>query len=145
MRSIFIRILLDKKYVLPYRVVDALVHHFIQFQIDARQLPVLWHQTLLTFVQRYKSDISSEQKKEALLAIIKVHLHHEITNEIRRELNQAKCRDIECNEDANSQHSVDLIILMIICNTFIIIIIYYLLCLVSFVSFLLLLYGTLNN
>lgn len=28
--SIFIRILLDKKYALPYRVVDAIVHHFIQ-------------------------------------------------------------------------------------------------------------------
>jgi essential nuclear protein 1 len=102
--SIFIRILLD---ALPYRVVDALVHHFIQFQTDTRQLPVLWHQALLTFVQRYKSDISSEQK-EALLEIIKVHLHHDITNEIRRELQQAKCRDIEANEDANSQHSIDL-------------------------------------
>jgi essential nuclear protein 1 len=28
--SIFIRILLDKKYALPYRVIDALVHHFVQ-------------------------------------------------------------------------------------------------------------------
>ncbi len=28
--SIFIRILLDKKYALPYRVVDAVVHHFVQ-------------------------------------------------------------------------------------------------------------------
>jgi essential nuclear protein 1 len=67
---------------------------------------VLWHQSLLTFVQRYKSDISTEQK-EALLELIKKHTHHEITNEIRRELASAKCRDLE-NEDANSQHSVDL-------------------------------------
>lgn len=28
--SIFIRILLDKKYALPYRVVDAIVNHFVQ-------------------------------------------------------------------------------------------------------------------
>lgn len=28
--SLFIRILLDKKYALPYRVIDAIVHHFIQ-------------------------------------------------------------------------------------------------------------------
>ena len=28
--SIFIRILLDKKYALPYRVIDAVVHHFVQ-------------------------------------------------------------------------------------------------------------------
>ena len=66
----------------------------------------MWHQSLLTFVQRYKSDVSIEQK-EALLELLKKHTHHDITNEIRRELASAKCRDLE-NEDANSQHSVDL-------------------------------------
>lgn len=75
--------------------------------MDSRELPVLWHQSLLTFVQRYKSDISSEQK-EALLELLKKHVHQEITSEIRRELMNAKCRDLEINEDANSQHSVDL-------------------------------------
>lgn len=29
--SIFLRILLDKKYALPYRVVDAVVFHFLRF------------------------------------------------------------------------------------------------------------------
>jgi hypothetical protein len=29
--SIFIRILLDKKYALPYRVIDAIVNHFVQY------------------------------------------------------------------------------------------------------------------
>lgn len=105
--SIFLRILLDKKYALPYRVIDAVVNHFTRFQMDSRELPVLWHQSLLTFVQRYKSDISSEQK-EALLELLKKHAHQEITPEIRRELMNAKCRDLEINEDANSQHSVDL-------------------------------------
>lgn len=42
--SIFIRIFLDKKYALPYRVVDALVFHFLKFQREERALPVLWHQ-----------------------------------------------------------------------------------------------------
>ena len=28
--SIFIRTLLDKKYALPYRVIDSLVHHFLR-------------------------------------------------------------------------------------------------------------------
>lgn len=64
---------------------------------DSRQLPVLWHQSLLTFVQRYKSDVSSEQK-EALLELIKKHSHHEISNEIRRELANSQCRDLETNE-----------------------------------------------
>lgn len=50
--SLFIRILLDKKYALPYKVVDALVEHFMRFKNDPRTMPVLWHQSLLVFVQR---------------------------------------------------------------------------------------------
>ncbi|CAB5396459.1 unnamed protein product [Rhizophagus irregularis] len=51
--SLFIRILLDKKYALPYKVVDALVFHFLQFKNDERTMPVLWHQSFLVFAQRY--------------------------------------------------------------------------------------------
>lgn len=51
--SLFIRVLLDKKYALPYKVVDALVFHFIRFKRDPRIMPVLWHQSFLVFVQRY--------------------------------------------------------------------------------------------
>jgi essential nuclear protein 1 len=51
--SVFIRILLDKKYALPFRVVDALVFHFIRFKSDHREMPVLWHQSFLVFAQRY--------------------------------------------------------------------------------------------
>lgn len=91
--SIFIRTLLDKKYALPYRVVDAIVFHFVRFTSDDRELPVLWHQSLLTFVQRYKEDVSEEQK-EALLELVKVHCHHEMTPEIRREIVNSKCRTI---------------------------------------------------
>ena len=29
--SIFIRMLIEKRYALPFRVVDALVHHFIKY------------------------------------------------------------------------------------------------------------------
>ena len=48
-------------------------------------LPVLWHQCLLTFVQRYKTELTAEQK-EALRPLLKKHFHHQITPEIRREL-----------------------------------------------------------
>ncbi|XP_050455426.1 bystin [Cataglyphis hispanica] len=95
--SIFLRIFLDKKYALPYRVVDGVVFHFLRFERDTRELPVLWHQALLTFVQRYKSDISSEQK-EALLGLLRKQSHYSITPEIRRELQHAKCRDVEMTE-----------------------------------------------
>lgn len=97
--SIFLRILLDKKYALPFRVIDALVHHFSRFQTDRRQLPVLWHQAFLVFVQRYKEDISSEQK-DALLELCRKHNHPQITAEIRRELTHSKSRDIEVPEEA---------------------------------------------
>ena len=50
--SVFLRVLLDKKYSLPFRVVDAVVAHFYRFTTDHRELPVLWHQCLLVFVQR---------------------------------------------------------------------------------------------
>ena len=91
--SIFIRTLLDKKYALPYRVLDALVFHFVRFTSDERDLPVLWHQSLLTFAQRYKEDLSVEQK-ESLLELIRAQSHHEITAEIRREIVDSKCRDL---------------------------------------------------
>jgi len=95
--SIFLRVLLDKKYALPYRVVDSVVFHFLNFRNDKRTMPVLWHQAMLTFVQRYKQDISSEQKL-AMLEILKIHNHHSITEEVRRELQNSKCRDEETAE-----------------------------------------------
>lgn len=95
--SIFLRIFFDKKYALPYRVVDAVVHHFVKFQLDDRQMPVLWHQALLTFSQRYSGELSSEQK-EALLQLLTYHKHPTLTPEIRRELLHSKCRDEELVE-----------------------------------------------
>ena len=58
--SLFIRVLVDKKYALPYKVFDALVYHFIRLSNtykakrgESDKLPVLWHQSLLVFTQRY--------------------------------------------------------------------------------------------
>ncbi|KAJ3355817.1 hypothetical protein HDU83_002465 [Entophlyctis luteolus] len=99
--SLFIRILLDKKYALPYKVLDALVFHFLRFarppQVLAASddadtaLPVLWHQSLLVFAQRYKGELVPEQK-EALLELLKYRVHPLITPEIRREIVNSKCR-----------------------------------------------------
>lgn len=50
--SYFIKLLLEKKYALPYRVVDAVVAHFMRFFNETRIMPVIWHQSLLAFVQR---------------------------------------------------------------------------------------------
>ena len=83
--SLFIRILVNKKYSLPRRVVDGLVTHFCGFMSDTREMPVIWHQSLLVFAQRYKLEVSNEQR-EQLKELLKVHTHHQITQEVRREL-----------------------------------------------------------
>jgi essential nuclear protein 1 len=86
--------MLDKKYALPYRVVDAMVFHFYRFATDDREMPVLWHQCLLIFVQRYKFDITSEQKT-ALIKLLRKHSHKSITDDIRREIIYSRSRDNE--------------------------------------------------
>ncbi|KII96008.1 hypothetical protein PLICRDRAFT_98163 [Plicaturopsis crispa FD-325 SS-3] len=91
--SLFLRVLIDKKLELPYKVVDALVFHFIRLSNtykargrgDTEKLPVLWHQSLLVFCQRYASDLTPEQK-DALLDVIRVNPHPTIGPEVRREL-----------------------------------------------------------
>lgn len=83
--SIFIKTMLNKKYSLPAPVISSLVKHFASFINDDRDLPVLWHQALLVFCQRYKNEVK-DQAREALKAVMKKHTHHKITPEIRREL-----------------------------------------------------------
>ena len=83
--SIFIRTLLNKKYALPVPVIASLVRHFASFINDERELPVLWHQALLTFCERYKNEIK-DQARDSLRRVMKMHFHHKITPEIRREL-----------------------------------------------------------
>jgi len=85
--TLFMKTLLDKKYSLPYRVIDTLTKHFVKFQNDHSRLPVIWHQNVLMFVQRYKNDLSPEQK-DGLRSVLRKHTHPTITPEVRRELNQ---------------------------------------------------------
>jgi essential nuclear protein 1 len=93
-------------------VVDGLAEHFIILSNtykgrrdhgQCEKLPVLWHQSLLVFAQRYiltwafmwtacdsnirryGADITPEQK-DALLDVIRVSHHPQISPEIRREL-----------------------------------------------------------
>jgi hypothetical protein len=48
---------LDKKYALPYRALDAVLAHFMRFLDDERIMPVIWHQSLLAFVERLVMDV----------------------------------------------------------------------------------------
>ncbi|XLS75816.1 hypothetical protein HN51_032681, partial [Arachis hypogaea] len=98
--SYFIKILLEKKYALPYRVVDAAVAHFMRFLDDIRIMPVIWHQSLLAFVQRYKNELLKEDK-DNLRILLEKQKHRLITPEIIRELNHSRNRG-EKEEDVMS-------------------------------------------
>ncbi|KAH9723743.1 Bystin [Citrus sinensis] len=89
--SYFIKLLLEKKYGLPYRVVDAIVAHFMRFLEDTRVMPVIWHQSLLAFVQRYKNELQKEDKDD-LRILLKKQKHKLVTPEIIRELDSSRNR-----------------------------------------------------
>ncbi|XP_068656520.1 bystin [Aristolochia californica] len=97
--SYFIKLFLDKKYALPYRVLDAVVAHFVRFLDDTRIMPVIWHQSLLAFVQRYKNELPKDDKVN-LDRLIQYQKHHLVTPEIRRELKNSRNRGDE--DDAMS-------------------------------------------
>jgi len=101
----FLKTLLAKKYALPTQVINALVTFFTNF-VDAeaadidemdseeegnaaagysaeKQMPVMWHQTLLTLVQCYRPYLTTANCLK-LKALIKIHSHTAITPEIRK-------------------------------------------------------------
>jgi essential nuclear protein 1 len=83
--SLFIKVLINKKYALPRRVIEALMNHFYEFKDETRVLPVIWHQSLLVFIQRYKKEFD-ESQRDKLKVIFKSQPHYQITTEMRREL-----------------------------------------------------------
>ena len=108
--NVFIRVLLEKKYALPYKVIDGLVFHFLRFRAmptdgsDANnlatrdlKLPVLWHLCLLAFAQRYRNDITEDQR-EALLDLLLMRGHKDIGPEVRRELLEGRGRGVLVEE-----------------------------------------------
>ncbi|KAI0052588.1 Bystin-domain-containing protein [Auriscalpium vulgare] len=104
--SLFIRVLLDKKHALPYKVIDAMVFHFIRLSNTYKNkerskdtLPVLWHQSLLVFVQRYAEHLTPDQK-DALLDVVRVHPHPQISAEVRREIVNSVARGEQAAPDA---------------------------------------------
>jgi essential nuclear protein 1 len=121
--NIFIKALLEKKYALPYQVIDSLVFHFLRFRsvdpasirpedlgdamdvtgVGAKEvrLPVIWHQCLLAFAQRYRNDITEDQR-EALLDLLLTKGHSKIGPEVRRELLEGRGRGVPLEPEAPS-------------------------------------------
>ncbi|KAI1766221.1 Bystin-domain-containing protein [Hypoxylon sp. FL1150] len=119
--NVFIKTLLEKKYALPYQVIDSLVFHFLRFRsVDPAsiregdvmdigeeraatraRLPVIWHQCLLAFAQRYRNEITEDQR-EALLDLLLTHGHHKIGPEIRRELLAGRGRGVPMEQPGST-------------------------------------------
>lgn len=106
--SYFIKLFLDKKYALPYRALDAVLAHFLRFLDDERIMPVIWHQSLLAFVERYKNELERSDK-EKLARLLDHQKHYLVTPEIRREL-RSSCNRGE--KDANLQTSSPISVIM---------------------------------
>ncbi|KAJ1285647.1 hypothetical protein BS78_03G294000 [Paspalum vaginatum] len=87
--SYFIELFLDKKYALPYGALDAVLAHFMRFLDDERIMPVIWHQSLLAYVERYKNEFEKKDK-EKLARLLDHQKHYLVTPEIRREL-RSRC------------------------------------------------------
>lgn len=109
--TVFIRVLIEKKYALPYQTLDELVFYFMRFRKAAQQqnqydamedddedkdklppMPVVWHKAFLAFAQRYKNDITDDQR-DFLIETVRQRFHHAIGPEIRRELLAGKPRE----------------------------------------------------
>jgi essential nuclear protein 1 len=92
--SVFIKVLIDKKYALPYKVIDALVFHFMRFKAVPDAIPLLWHQSFLSYAQRYRNDITEDQR-DVLLDVLLLKGHPLVGPEIRRELLEGRGRGVE--------------------------------------------------
>jgi len=97
--SILLAALINKKHTLPLKVIESLVMHFAAFGHEGSVLPLLWHKALLLFVQRYKFDLSEDQKRR-LRELLRVHMHPTIGSEIRRELLAPKPGEAPTQEPA---------------------------------------------
>ncbi|GME81192.1 unnamed protein product [Ambrosiozyma monospora] len=123
--TVFIRILVEKKYALPYQTIDDLVYYFMRFRVitdetkndimidedtayelseqkklkQAPPMPLVWHKAFLAFAQRYKNDITEDQR-DFLMEVLRQRGHKEIGPEIRRELQAGKERVNDIKEPA---------------------------------------------
>ena len=100
----FMRLLLVKKYALPKEVKDCLVKFFMSYyDFDRNKLPVLWHQTLLCFVQHYKLDLTEEEKINLKDLNNRIG-HHIIQSEISKELSFSGA-NINQNQGQNNKNN----------------------------------------
>jgi len=95
--------LLEKRYALPYKVVDTLVDTFLATAIAQQSggsvppLPLIWHECLLSFVRQQSGALSAQQTASLLERVVGSSVAHQyIAPEIRSILLAAKPRPNPC-------------------------------------------------
>ena len=111
--NMFIRALIEKRYALPYQVVDSLVFHFLRMrsadpaairpgdskeEVDSKagvrsRLPIVWHEAFQLFAELYKNDITEDQR-DFLLDLLQSHGHPKYAPTTRKELLAGRGRGI---------------------------------------------------
>lgn len=74
------------------------------------KLPVIWHQCFLEFAQKYRNDITEDQR-EALLDLLLSHGHSAIGPEIRKELLAGRGRGVVQPQDGMALDGDDTMII----------------------------------
>lgn len=98
----FIRLLLLKKYSLPVQVKEELVKFFMSYY-NHKNLPVMWHQLFLIFIQMYKLELNSKELDDLKKLNSNIG-HHIISQEIYKEINYAK----SINESHSNSNKMDI-------------------------------------
>ncbi|KAJ2903758.1 bystin [Zalerion maritima] len=110
--NMFIKTLIEKRYAMPFQVIDSLVFHFLRTRstdpasvrpgdskddIDAKgvrlRLPLVWHEALHIFAELYKNDITEDQREE-LLDLLQTHGHPKFASATRKELLAGRGRGV---------------------------------------------------
>ena len=107
-------------------MIDALVFHFLRYRIvdpssaqgeasakantSSQPLPLTWHRCFLAFAQRYKNDITEDQR-EALLDLLLTHGHSGVGPDIRRELLAGRGRGVAKEPESSAFDGDDTMII----------------------------------
>ena len=91
-RTIFIAGMVSRGQALAIQAIDAILNYFLRFDQVDDKLPLLWHQALLDFVQRYGVELLYEQR-DHLEMLLQKHKHDKITPEILKFLNENPPRE----------------------------------------------------
>lgn len=105
----FLSIIFDKKYKFTKDFIEESTKYFEEFSSSKKALPLVWHKSLLLFVQNYKDSLSDEQRRRLQNLVTRKH-HHKVSIEILKILFTAsvvtnKIKDLNV-PDENIENSI---------------------------------------